>query len=261
MTPPSQTLVLQSYRRHNVAPWIDRCMTSVRAWADAAGHPYEFVDDSLFDLLPGWFRDRCAKELLPQTDLARLLLMRERLRAGHPRVIWLDADIHVFAPHNMRMDNGHDYALCLENWMSKGDDGQVRMSTRINNAAMVMAQGNPVLDFLIHACEEIARNTAPGSITKLEFGPRLLSRLASVVPLHVVREVVMISPGVLLRVARADHQALDFIARAHQVPVAAANLCGSLIGTPVGGTHMTHEHVWSCMDQLEARPGAAGVRA
>ena len=42
----------------------------MRAWAASAGHAYEFVDDRLFELVPGWFRERCGAELLPQTDLA-----------------------------------------------------------------------------------------------------------------------------------------------------------------------------------------------
>jgi hypothetical protein len=62
------------------APWIAQCLTSVQAWAAARGYGYEFVDDQLFELAPAWFRERCGAARLPQTDLARLLLMRARLR-------------------------------------------------------------------------------------------------------------------------------------------------------------------------------------
>ncbi len=45
-------LVLQSYRTHDVAPWIAQCLTGVQAWAAARGYGYEFVDDRLFELAP-----------------------------------------------------------------------------------------------------------------------------------------------------------------------------------------------------------------
>ena len=76
MSETAQTLVIQSYRRVGVPAWLRRCMDSVSDWARQSGFAYEFVDDSLFALLPDWFRERCGDQLLPQTDLARLMLMR-----------------------------------------------------------------------------------------------------------------------------------------------------------------------------------------
>src|SRR4029079_13839139 len=93
-----QTLVIQSYRTRDVAAWISACLRSVQAWAAAAGYRYEFVDDRLFDYAPAWVRERCGKQLLPITDVARMYLLRERLAHGWDRVIWVDADVLVFAP-------------------------------------------------------------------------------------------------------------------------------------------------------------------
>ena len=60
----STTLVVQSYRTRNVPEWIVRCIQSVVKWAKASGHTYEFVDDTLFDLIPTWYRDRCGVDIL-----------------------------------------------------------------------------------------------------------------------------------------------------------------------------------------------------
>ena len=36
------TVVLQSFRTHDVPPWLARCMASVQAWARQEGWGYEF---------------------------------------------------------------------------------------------------------------------------------------------------------------------------------------------------------------------------
>ena len=112
----ADTLIVQSYRTHDVAPWLLKCMASVKAWADAMGYAYEFVDDRFFDPVPAWYRERCGKQLLPVTDLARLLLIQERFARGWQRVAWIDADILVFDPERFRIDIGGDAAFCRELW-------------------------------------------------------------------------------------------------------------------------------------------------
>ncbi|MEZ4400365.1 MAG: hypothetical protein R3B06_10125 [Kofleriaceae bacterium] len=245
-------LVLQSYRTDAVAPWLARCMASVRAWAAEAGHRYEFIDDRLFDAVPGWFRDRCGAELLPQTDLARLLAMRARLRAGVARVIWLDADVVVCAPARLRLDGDRGFALCAETWLDADADGGLRASRRLNNAAMVMDAGNPLLDFYIHAVLENAAHLAPGAIGKLEFGPQLLTRLAQVTPLPTIGEVGMLSPPLARAVAAGGGPACATFARAHGQAIAAVNLCASLVDDPRGFDAAT---VARALDHLMATGG------
>ena len=52
--PLNKTLVIQSHRMPLPAPWMQRCLDSVRTWAEARGFDYRFLDDELFDLVPDW---------------------------------------------------------------------------------------------------------------------------------------------------------------------------------------------------------------
>lgn len=229
-----RALVLQSYRTRAVPPWIEACLASVRAWAAAAGHGYEFVDDALFELVPPWFRARCGEQLLPQTDLARLVLLRARLQAGAPRVIWLDADVLVCAPDRLRLDAVDGFAFCAETWLERDPAGALHADRRVNNAAMVMDAGNPVLDFYIHACLANAAHQPPGRIGKLAFGPQLLGQLAQVLPLPVLGAVGMMSPELGRALAAGGGAACAAFAAAHGEPIGAINLCASLVDTVHG---------------------------
>ncbi len=226
------TLVVQSYRREGVAPWLRRSLASVEAWARGAGHAYEFVDDQLFDALPDWFRERCGDRLLPQTDLARLLLIRDRLAGGARRVVWLDADVFVFAPEHLRLAGDGGYAFCREAWLDRGGDGCVTVTPKVNNVALVFAAGNPMLDFLIHACLNIAVHRAPGSIGTFDFGPVLLTQLSHLMPLPVIDCVGMVSPLLAAEIGRGGGPLCATYAMACGHPLGAANMCGSLVGDP-----------------------------
>lgn len=241
MTP---TLVVQSYRTHDVPAYLTRCMASVQAWATASGFAYEHVDDALFDLLPPWFRDRCAGQLLPQTDVARLLLIRDRLRTT-ARVIWLDADVFFFAPQLVAMPPT-GYAFCAESWLERLPDGGLVASRRVNNAAIVMdAADNPVLGFYLHAClDSAARRPVIG---KLDFGPQMLLSIARVVPLPTLLSIGILSPAVAAEVARGGGPACAAYALACGAPIGAANLCASLVEDLA--------QIGRAMDVLEATGG------
>lgn len=255
MTAGTDTLVLQSYRRERVPGWLRRCLGSVEAWADDAGHAYEFVDDRLFDRLPGWFRERCGDRLLPQTDLARLLLIREKLAAGIRRVAWLDADVFVFAPAHLRLDGKDSFAFCREAWLDRGGDGCVLATPKVNNAAMVFEAGNPVLDFLIHACLTIAAHRPPGGIGDFDFGPILLTQLSNVLPIPVIGCVGMIGPLLAEELGRGGGPVCATYALACGQPLGAANLCGSLVaGARIPG--FDEAAVVRAMDALENTRGA-----
>lgn len=240
-------LVLQSYRTHDVAPWIAQCLTGVQAWAAARGYGYEFVDDRLFELAPAWFRERCGAARLPQTDLARLLLMRARLAAGARRVIWIDADVLVCAPARLVLDGVRGFAFCAETWLERDARGELHAQRRINNAVMVMDAGNPILDFYIHACLTNAAHLAPGDIGKLEFGPQLLTRLAQVTPLPVIGCVGMMSPTLAHDLAAGGGPACAAYARARGQRIGAINLCASLVGVDGGVDTATVTAAMACL--------------
>lgn len=229
-----QTLVIQSYRTRDVAAWIGACLRSVQAWATAAGYRYEFVDDRLFDYAPAWVRERCGRQLLPITDVARMYLLRERLQQGWQRVIWVDADVLVFAPERFRLDGDAPYALCHELWLRVNDAGEVETQEKVNNAVMLLTQRQPMLDFWIFAVEEILRAHAPQDIGPLTASTQFFTDLATIMPLRVLRNVGLFSPPVVRDLGHGGALAREWN-RHFGHPIGAVNLCASLQDRPTAG--------------------------
>lgn len=250
-----KTLIVQSYRNVDVAPWITRCLESVRAWAAASDYAYEFVDDRLFDFAPTWVRQRCGAQILPVTDIARLYLLRDRLRAGWDRVIWVDADVVVFAPDRFVFDDGMPYTLCRELWLYE-EAGDVKVTEWVNNAVVVMTPGQPLLDFWLFAAEEIVRTHPPGPIGKLLVGTWLLTDLARAMPLRVIDSVGLFSPPIIRDLARGGGPAARTWAQRFGHAVAAANLCASLQDREVGGARVDESELARAVEVLLKTRGA-----
>ena len=250
-----KTLIIQSYRTRDVAAWITTCLESVRAWAAARGHDYEFVDDALFDLAPAWVRERCGTQILPVTDVARLYLMRERLRLGWQRVVWVDADVLIFAPERFVLDNRMPYALCREVWLSWHGD-RIETAEFVNNAVIVMTQSQPILDFWLFAAEEILRTHPPGPVEKLIVGTRLLTDLAKAMPLRVISNVGLFSPPVIRDIAHGGGPSVQAWSQRHGHVVDAANLCASLQDREAGGTRIGAAELEQAVQALLRSNGA-----
>jgi len=244
-----QTLIVQSYRTHAVAPWIGTCLKSVQAWAAASGYAYEFVDDRLFDYAPAWVRQRCAAQLLPVTDVARMHLLRERLQQGWQRVVWVDADVLVFAPERFVLDRDAPYALCHELWLRIDAAGRVDSEEKVNNAVMLVTREQPMLAFWIYAVEEILRAHAPHEIGPLTASTRFFTELATIMPLRVLRNVGLLSPPVVRDVA-ADGPLPREWARRFGHPVGAVNLCASLQDRVSAGAVVGERELQRAVDVL-----------
>lgn len=252
----STTLVVQSYRTRNVPEWLTRCLQSVVRWTRASGYQYEFLDDSFLDLVPRWYRERCGAQLLPTTDLARLVLMRDRLRQGYQRVIWFDADVCVFAPERLRIDARDGFALCYEMWIEPdGQGGHIVRGPAINNAVMVMDVDNPMLDFYIYACHSVVRMRAAGSVGRLDTATELLSRFGSILALPLIDTVGLFSPPITKQVAQGGGPLCALYATTFGRAIGAANLCGSLRGSPIGGVIADDADYLRAVDVLERTSG------
>ena len=230
-----KTLVVQSYRTRDVAAWISACLRSVQAWAGQAGYHYEFVDDRLFEYAPAWVRERCRDQLLPITDVARMRLLRERLQQGWDRVVWVDADVLVFAPERFVLDGDAPYALCHELWLRVYAAGEIESEEKVNNAVMLLTQRQPMLDFWIFAVDEILRAHAMHEIGPLTASTLFFTDLATIMPLRVLRNVGLLSPPVVRDIARGGGAVSREWARQFGHPVGAANLCASLQDRPSAG--------------------------
>jgi len=244
-----QTLVIQSYRTRDVAAWISACLRSVQAWAAAAGYRYEFVDDRLFDYAPAWVRERCGKQLLPITDVARMYLLRERLAHGWDRVIWVDADVLVFAPERFNLDGDAPYALCQELWLRVDAAGDIQTQEKVNNAVMLLTRGQALLDFWIFAVEEILRAHAPHEIGPLTASTQFFTDLATIMPLRVLRNVGLLSPPVVRDLGEGGALAREWNRRFGH-PIGAANLCASLQDRPTAGAVVGAAEMQRAVDAL-----------
>lgn len=247
------TVVLQSYRTSDVAPWITRSLGTVRGWAESQGFAYAFLDDAFFDILPPWFRARAGGDRVIMSDLARLLHAR-RLLGEHERVVWVDADVTVFDPASFRVDAPEGYALCQEVWLSRAPNGQLAISPRVNNMVMVHARGNPFLDFYIHACERVARCSAV-PLGKLDLGTKMLSMFHLGMPLPLLGSVALLSPLSLADVADGGGEISRIYMTRLATPVHAANLCASLSGQVIEGVTVNEALFDAAVDRLVSTRG------
>ena len=72
----SDTIVIQTFRSHAVPPWIQRCLDSVRKWAQLHGHEYSLAGDEFYNLCGPEYLTRGSKNPQALTNLARLVATR-----------------------------------------------------------------------------------------------------------------------------------------------------------------------------------------
>ena len=222
-----ESLVFQSYSPRGLPAWVRTCLSSVRDWAAACGYGYRCFGDEIFDRLTPGIREKAAQRLSTQTDLGRLLLARELLEEVE-RVIWMDADILVFAPEDLDCDIQSPYAFGREIWIQEDDRGGLRAYRNVHNAICLFERGNPFLDFYLHAAERLLMLN-DGGFPPQFIGPKFLTALHNIMKLPLIETLGMTSPLVLRDLARGGGQALDLQRAEQPRPLAAVNLCASLV--------------------------------
>lgn len=142
-----RTIVFQSYTPGPIPVWIKTCLDTVEAWSILKGHTYRFLNDELFDPVPSDFRERCGREILPVTDVARAMWMRRLHAEGFERVIWMDADVLVFDPAGFEVGGDDDYALAREIWVEPSrTGGRTAVHRKVNNCVAYVDAGSTFLD-------------------------------------------------------------------------------------------------------------------
>jgi hypothetical protein len=242
-----KTLVIQTYRTHDIAPWMQRCLDSVRSWSARCGYEYELMDDRIFDLCGPEYLAAVGDNKRSITNLARLELARIRLAQGWERVVWLDADTFVFAPEKLTVDVTSGYAFGKETWAWADADGRTRTEQSVHNAAFVFVGHHPDLDLLIHTVRHIA--TTRKLHASFQVGVKLLAGLQYSLDFPLLTHIGMFSPDVIKAIALGHETLLAALARASGYPCYAANLCLSLTGG------MTDEMIRITMDRLESGEG------
>ena len=223
-------------------------MESVRLWAGAKGYDYRFIGDEIFDLAPGWYREKAKNRIPVITDLGRLLLARNFLGNGFERTIWLDADVLVFDPDKLEIDVVEQFAFGREVWVQKDGKGRLKAYRNVHNALCVFTAGNSFLDFYIHACQSIIRRM-DGEMVPQIVGPKLLTSLHNTVGFALIDEVGMVSPLVLKDLAEGGGEALNLLGR-EQLKMRAANLSASLSAKETDGITVSEKMVEAAIDRL-----------
>ncbi|MCR9279776.1 MAG: hypothetical protein NXH85_17595 [Pseudomonadaceae bacterium] len=225
---PISTLIVQSHRQPLPEAWLGDCIASVRRYAADNQFTYEFVDDALFEGLPQAVLDNTSRRLSARSDLARLRLMQARLDAGYDRVLWLDADILLFAPQRLSLPD-EPFAVGRECWLTETEPGRVRCSRAVHNAALFFTQGNPLLPFYQHAAEALLVRHDGDMVPQLA-GPKFLTLLHNAIAFPVIESVGMLSPRLAYALLADEFAVIDAFRRRHPERLAGFNLCASLAG-------------------------------
>jgi hypothetical protein len=233
---------------------MHRCVASVRNWAKRIGAEHRLENDALFDRLPPALTTRDARGPV-RADLARLLWIRDELASGRwKRVAWLDADVFVFAPDRLDLRTAGAHAFGREAWIEARPDGRgPRVRRHVHNAVCVFGPDDPVLPFLIHVAGGLLARAAPGRTSPQIIGPKLLTHLHGVADFPLIESVGMASPPVLRDLATGGGPAWDALRQAHAAPLAALNLCASLVGRTVDGVTVTDDLLTAAMNGLMDR--------
>jgi len=252
------TRLIQSASQHAQPDWLRRCMASVESWASGEGWSYRCGGDELFDLVPEDIRTKFADQKPLLADIARLSWARQLFDDEEEleRVIWLDADVIVFAPGKLVINPAWDFAVGRQIWIQPDDDGALKTYRQVHNAILVMQRDAPALDFLRQTTLKIAARHTGRAASQL-LGPKLLTALHNIVGFDVVESVGMASPRVIRDIIAketpSDPSALARLRQASESELGAVNLCASYRNREIDGVFLSDDDFTACVDALQAR--------
>ena len=250
----ASTLVIQSFKSGEIPAWINTCLDSVRLWAKKSNFDYEFVDDEIFDLLPKNYRQIADKRVPILTDLGRLLLIRRAISGAYRTAIWVDADVLVFDPALLSIPLGVGHAFCREMWVQNDPNkkGSFRVYKNVHNAVCLFERGDAFLNFYVYACERIV-TASQGLVPNQIVGTKFLTALHNIVAFPLINSVGMLSPVVLRDIASGGGEAIDCLIAELPDPLAAVNLCMSLVGGTGEGVQLSDQRMELICDRLMAQ--------
>ena len=220
-----KTIVLQSFRTTDIPYWLQSCLDSTKRWALASGWEYELLDDSFFDMAPGWIHERCKGNIYALTDVCRLQWLSDKLSAGYERVIWADADILVFAPQYLELSQCENYAFAGELFLQVFQDGRVKPVHGINNALMMFEQQQTILQTYLDTCIDRLQKLPAGVVPRTELGPSMLTEFNQDNPLNVIDGVGLFTLAIMQDIAVGNGNLCKEYKRHSSAPMGAANLC------------------------------------
>lgn len=249
----TDTILFQSLPDGPRATWLEGCLESVRALAASRGWTYTLLGDELFDPLPLEFAEKVRGRGPILSDLGRLLAARSYLER-YQRVIWLDADVLIFAPERFEVPHG-TFGFGRELWVQphskqsakergehrerggrggRGKRVKWRAHRSVCNALCYFERDNPFLDFYIYTCQSVIARADAQYIAPQMIGPKLLSALHSIADLPLTECIGSASPDLIVDLIAGEGPALERYREERGLTLreAGLNLCQSLIGAP-----------------------------
>ena len=279
----TKTLVLQSAQSQR-AQWLDTCLVSVESWAAQANYSYRFIGDELFDQVPDWYMCKVAGRMPIASDLGRLLWIKNLLDQGEADiVVWLDADVLVFAPSKLKVAPVSSCVFGQELWVQKNlpkshpkgaekpqrQRGTWQARKNVHNALAAFRKDCPVLPFLIEVIQRMMHRVDANFIAPQMMGPKLLSNLHNLADFELMPSVGALSPEVILDLTgkqagnketgvedlQGAHQgALQALLAKQTEPLLAANLCSSLLGELSPDTQVQEDLMQAAISALNVHP-------
>lgn len=248
------TVIIQSAPESREA-WINHCMATVEHWSEIGGATYRQLGDSeFFGPVPSWVTEKCRAWINPATNLARLLIA-QRLLDKYNLVVWVDADVFVWAPESLPIPMGRGATFCRERWMERWPDGSLRFRENVSNYLCSFARGGEFLDRHIADVVSAIRDS-PMQAKIGVGGTTLLTQGYSPGEFDLIPNVANFSPVLTDAVfcgAAGDIAAFE---AGLSVPLAAANLCLSHAARPFQGKEPRLQAIPALLARLRefARP-------
>jgi hypothetical protein len=221
-----RTLVIQSFRDHDVPEWLEKCMNSVQEWSRQIGFSYKKLGDEFFQLAPQWYRNKAGSLITVITDLTRLIAMQENLRQGYDRCIWVDADVLIFERFGFQIADELSFAFSREVIVARDENGRLTHFDRVNNSVCCFTQNSiDILTELIAECLAVVHQKK--ALGFADAGTELLTLKSQTHQLPVLKNTGLLNPLMLIAICEKDRQALHFYMQKCGEPIFAANLCHS----------------------------------
>lgn len=214
----SDTIVVQSFRKHKPTSWDARCIASVKLWATNCKYDYSFYGDEIFDYAPPQLCNKYKNNKVTLTDYVRLKALVKH-SSEHRVVIWIDADVIVFNENLITIPTSTGLHLCKVN-------STINSTIDCNNTVVASIQDHSGLNdlatisldtiershvnnkFAINGLKFFNQTNVPFSNSN--FGVGLLN-------LDMINEIVT-----------EDHKHIVRYGRHLSAPIGGTNLCGSL---------------------------------
>jgi len=247
----AKCLVIQTFRSYNIPDWISRCIKSVRDWTHSNRYDYLLFGDEFYNFCSEEFLNRGNKNPQSITNLARLIVIRNYLNLGYERVIWMDADVFIFAPEKLNFNFSDanlstGYAFGREVWMEQNG---TCINHGTHNAVAIFTQHAVDLDMLIDLIKHIDAGREIAS--NFQIGVGLLRGLRYSLMFQTLSSVGLFSPTLLEAILKSNENLLVQYGAAYKYPAYAANLCMSLQSNEAH----SEKSVLKTMDLLENTRG------